>query len=156
MPIFLKFGDVLGDVEESGHRNWIALSAVSWGVARAATEFTGGGREVAAPRVGELTLAKDEDVASIPLIQESLAGEGRDAQIDFVRTGQDPMEIYYSIVLSGALVTAFSQSSAGERPVETVTLNFTKVTFTGTQMDRDAAGTSPVSYGWDVSANMPA
>ena len=34
MGIFLKFGSVLGDVEDAGHINWIDLKAVNWSLAR--------------------------------------------------------------------------------------------------------------------------
>ncbi len=158
MPIYLKFGSVLGDVQESGHENWIELSSVGWNVARPVSNPSGSAaaRVLAAPRLGELGVSKDQDVASIPLIQQSLEGEPQDATIDFVRTGTAAAEIYYSVLLKQAVITSFAQSGGGGgRPSESITLSFTQITFKGTQMDTDGSSTQPASYGWDVFQNTP-
>jgi type VI secretion system secreted protein Hcp len=156
MPIYLKFGSVLGDAQESGHTNWIELSTVGLGIDRPVSNPAGSvsGRALAAPRFAELTVTKDEDVATIPLIQAALEGKPIEAQIDFARTGPDPMEVYYSISMHETLITNFAQSSSGERPVESVTFNFTKIAFQGVQMAPDGKGTSPARFGWDVHANQ--
>jgi type VI secretion system secreted protein Hcp len=156
MPIYLKFGSILGDVQEAGHENWIQLSSAGWSATRPVSNPSGtaAARVLAAPRLGEISVSKDEDVASIPLIQQSLEGQPQDATIDFVRTGTDAAEIYYSISLKQAVITAFSQSGgAGARPTETITLSFAQIAFKGTQMDTDGSGSSPTSYGWDVFSN---
>ncbi len=158
MPIYLQFGSVLGDVQESGHENWIELSSVGWNASRPVSNPSGtaAARVLSAPRLGELSISKDEDAASIPLIQQSLEGEPQDATIDFVRTGtgSGTTETYYTIVLKEAVITSFSQSAgAGGRPSEALTVSFTQVTFKGTQMDTDGSSTSPASYGWDVLQN---
>ena len=40
--------------------------------------------------------------------------------------------------------------------MESVTLNFTQISFTGTQMDPDGTAVSPASYGWDINTNASA
>jgi type VI secretion system secreted protein Hcp len=155
MSIFLQFGSVLGDVQDAGHSNWIDLKAVSWNLSRPVTNPAGStaGRVLSAPQLSELTITKDEDVATIPLIQAALEGSPVAAQIDFCKTGTGQQDVYYSIAMTNAVITAFSQAGSGDRPMETVTLNFTRIAFTGTQMDADGSATSPASYGWNVSAN---
>ena len=158
MSIYMQYGDLRGDVTEATHTNWIELSSVNWGVNRPVSNPAGSAtaRVVAAPRFSELVVAKDEDIATIPLIQESLAGEPKLVKIDFVRTDQERVEVYYSIELTETVITGLSQGSVGERPTESLTLNFTRISFHGTQMDADGSSTSPATYGWNVSGNAPA
>jgi type VI secretion system secreted protein Hcp len=136
----------------------VELRGTNWSVARPVTNPAGStsGRVLAAPRLTELVVTKDEDVASIPFIQEALVGDPKDVQIDFVRTGQDPMEVYLTIKLEQVMITGLSQLSSGDRPVESLTLNYAKASFEGTQMDSDGSGTSPSSYGWDLIQGAPA
>jgi type VI secretion system secreted protein Hcp len=155
MSTFLKFGSVLGDVEDAGHPNWINLHAVSWSLSRPVTNPAGssGGRVLSAPQLSELTITKDEDIASIPLIQAALEGSPVAVQIDFCTTGTTQQQVYYSIALTNAVITAFGQTALDGRPLDSVTLNFTQIAFTGTQMDADGTAASPASYGWNISTN---
>ncbi len=154
----MQYGDLPGDVTEATHTNWIELNSLNWGVNRPVTNPAGSAtaRVVAAPRFSELVVVKDEDNATIPLIQESLGGQPKLVKIDFVRTSQDQPEVYYSIQLTGTLITGLSQGSAGDRPTESLTLNFTQISFHGTQMDADGSSTSPANFGWSVTNNAPA
>jgi len=158
VPIYMQYGDLLGDVTEATHTNWIELTSVNWGVNRPVSNPAGSAtaRVVSAPRFSELVVVKDEDNVTIPLIQESLGGEPKLVKIDFVRTNQDRMEVYYSIQLTETLITGLSQGSGGDRPTESLTLNFTQISFHGTQMDADGSSTSPANYGWNVTNNAPA
>ncbi len=155
MSIFLKFGSVLGDAEDPGHTNWIDVNAVSWNLSRPVSNPAGSsaGRVLSAPQLSELTITKDQDVATIPLVQAALEGSPVAAQIDFCSTGAGQQDVYYSIAMTNAIITGFGQSAADGRPAENVTFNFTKIAFTGTQMDADGTAASPASYGWDINAN---
>ena len=155
MSIFLQFGSVLGDVQDAGHTNWIDLKTVTWSLSRPVTNPAGStaGRVLSAPQLSELTITKDEDVASIPLIQAALEGSPVAAQIDFCTTGTGQLEVYYSIAMTNAIITGFAQAGSEGRPLESITLNFTQIAFTGTQMDADGILSSPASYGWNISTN---
>jgi type VI secretion system secreted protein Hcp len=158
MSIFLKFGSVLGDVEDAGHVNWIDVKAVNWNLARPVSNPAGStaGRVLSAAQVSELTIVKDQDVASIPLIQAAFEGSPVAAQIDFCTTGTGQQTVYYTITMTNALITAFGQAGSAGRPSESVTLNFTRISFSGTQMDADGSAASPASYGWDLNTNASA
>jgi type VI secretion system secreted protein Hcp len=155
MSVFLKFGSVLGDAEDPGHTNWITIASASWTLSRPVSNPAGStsGRVLSAPQVSELTVTKDEDVATIPLLQAAFEGSPVAAQIDFCTTGTGQQQVYYSIAMTNAIITGFGQAGSDGRPVESVTFNFTKIAFTGTQMDADGTATSPASYGWDINAN---
>nr|WP_294553736.1 type VI secretion system tube protein Hcp [uncultured Rhodopila sp.] len=156
MGIFLQFGSILGDVEDAGHTNWIDLQSVNWSLSRPVSNPAGSsaGQVLSAPQLSQLSVTKQQDVATIPLIQAALQGAPVGAQIDFCTTGSGQQQVYYSIVLKNVVITAFSQTGADGRPVESVTLNFTQISFTGTQMDADGSAASPASYGWNISTNQ--
>jgi type VI secretion system secreted protein Hcp len=155
MSIFLKFGSVLGDVEDAGHVNWIDVKAVNWNLARPVSNPAGSsaGRILSAPQVSELIITKNEDVATIPLVQAAFEGSPVAAQIDFCTTGSGQQQVYYSITMTSTLITGFGQAASDGRPLESVTFNFTQISFTGTQMDPDGRAASPASYGWNINTN---
>jgi type VI secretion system secreted protein Hcp len=155
MSIFLKFGSVLGDAEDAGHVHWIDVKAVNWTLVRPVSNPAGSsaGRVLSAPQVSELTIMKDEDVATIPLIQAAFEGSPVAAKIDFCTTGSGQQKAYYSIAMTNALITGFGQAASEGRPLETVSFNFTQISFTGTQMDPDGSDASPASYGWNINTN---
>jgi type VI secretion system secreted protein Hcp len=155
MSIFLQFGSVLGDAQDAGHTNWIEIQSVQWGLNRPVTNPAGStaGRTLAAPQLSELVVSKAQDVASIPLIQAALEGSPVAAQIDFCSTGTNEQKVYYTINMTSTVIVSFGQSGAGDRPMESMTFNFTEIAFTGTQMDPDGSSTSPSSYGWNISSN---
>ncbi|MBS0644706.1 MAG: type VI secretion system tube protein Hcp [Acetobacteraceae bacterium] len=157
--IYLKFGSVQGDVTQSSHANWIQVASVAWGLNRPVTNPAGStsGRVLAAPRVSELTVTKDEDAATIPLVQQALTGSPQDLTLDFLTTAASGEGlVYYTIKLKQAVITGFTQSSAGERPVETLTFNFTQIALEGSQIDKAGAAGAPSSYAWNVAGNAPA
>ena len=156
--IYLKFGSVQGDVTQNQHPTWVQLVGVSWGLGRPVTDPAGSasGRVLSTPRVNDLRVTKQQDSASIPLIQQALSGSPQDAQIDFVSEGAGNGLTYYTIKLSAAVITSFSQDSSGDRPIEALTFNFTTISFEGTQVKADGTPGVPASYGWNIPGNAPA
>jgi type VI secretion system secreted protein Hcp len=156
--IYMKFGSVQGDSTHDQHEKWIQLHGVSWGLSRPVTNPAGAtaGRVLASPRVGELKVTKDQDAATIPLIQQSLSGSPQNVQIDFVAESTGNGAPFYTIKLQQAVITAFDQDSRLDRPVDTLTFNFTTISFEGTQIDKDGIAGAPSSYGWNVPGNAPA
>ncbi len=157
MPIYMKYGDIVGDVTDTGHLNWVEITSFSWGVTRTVSNAPGAvsGRSLSAPRVSDVQIVKDQDVATIPFFQASLVGSASAVTIDFVTTGQGELQTYYTVKLTQAIVTSFVQSSGGERPTESMTLNFTECSVAGVQMDSDGTSTTPANYGWNVTGSAP-
>jgi type VI secretion system secreted protein Hcp len=129
MPIYLKYGDIKGSATEPAHRGYIELTSFQWGVGRGVTSSTGGSaeRESSVPFVREIVVTKKSDSASHRLMTESLTGEPVTAVIDFVRS--DGGSVYLRLEMSGTMISGWSISSGGDRPTESLTLNFTKMEF---------------------------
>jgi type VI secretion system secreted protein Hcp len=131
MPIYLQYdsGKVKGDVTAAGHEKWIEVSSFSWSVGRNIRVKPGkvSDREAAAPSISEVTITKTLDDATPLLLQEALSGEGVHTQIDFCKTDGKELEVYASYLLENCMLSGYSVSSGGERPEESLTLNFTAI-----------------------------
>jgi type VI secretion system secreted protein Hcp len=133
MPIFLNYDGIPGDVTAAGHEAWIEVSSWQFGVSRAMTTASSSAadREGSTPSVSEIVITKVTDGASTNLFRASLGfgpgGEGKTVKIDFCKTDVSQPEPYLQFELDNTLVSGFSMSSGGDRPTESVTLNFTQI-----------------------------
>jgi type VI secretion system secreted protein Hcp len=150
MAIYMKYGDIKGDVTHDKHKGWLQIDSMQFGVDRAFKTGTGrtGNREASLASVSEVTISKTMDASGPRFFLEACIGwTARDVMLNFVRTG-DPGETFLSLRLSDALVSSYSLSSSGERPAETICINFSKVEmkYTGTKADNSIAPSIAVSY----------
>lgn len=153
MPIYMKYGDVQGDSTAEGHEKWIEVNSFQWGVGRGISSPTGGSadREASAPSVSEIVVTKPQDSASAKLLDASLQGEGVDVTIDFCKTDKGVLETYLQYTLENTMISGYSLSSGGDRPQESLSLNFTKVECNATPMGAKNEGESPDRVGYDVA-----
>lgn len=153
MPIYMKYNDIQGDVTADKYTKWIECGSFQWGVGRGIASPTGASadRESSAPSVSEITLTKAQDIASVKLLNEALQGEGVTVTIDFCKTDKGNLETYLQYTLTNTMISGYSVSSGGDRPSESISLNFTKVEFKQTQMDATNADASPSTVGYDLA-----
>jgi type VI secretion system secreted protein Hcp len=152
MPIYMNYNDlaVKGDVTATGYEGWIELNSFQFGVGRGISSPTGGSadRESSAPSISEITVSKDQDSSTGKLLTEALKGEGVSVVIDFTKTASGQLTKYMEYKLTNCMISGFSTSSGGDRPTESLSLNFTKLEVDPTTID--AAGTisnaDPVTY----------
>jgi type VI secretion system secreted protein Hcp len=143
MPIYMQYDGIKGDVTAEGHGGWIELGSCQFGVSRGVSSPTGRGanREASAPAVSEIVVTKTLECSSMLLFQESVKGIGKKVKIDFCKTDKDKLESYLVVELDNVLVSSYSVSSGGDRPMESLALNFTKINLTTTfQDDKNTAG----------------
>jgi len=154
MPIYMKYDGIDGDVTSDSHKGWIELNSFQWGVGRGISSPTGASadRESSAPSISEITVTKQQDVATTKLLDEALQGEGKKVQIDFVKTDKGKLETYMFYKLEDAMISGYSISSGGDRPSESLSLNFTKIEFKGNSMDRANKGGGSSSVIYDLAA----
>lgn len=154
MAIYMKYDGVTGNVTESGHTGWIELQSCNWGLGRSIATAVGASddREASMPSVSEVIVTKECDVASTNLLQEALTGFGKTVQIDFTRTAKTT-DTYLTLTLTNAMISSHSHSHNGGdgRPIESVSLNFTKFEYKFIQMDTDASPGSTATAGYDLS-----
>ena len=154
MPIYMKYDSIDGDVTAAGHEKWIEVNSFQWGVGRGISSPTGGSsdREASAPSVSEIVVTKPTDIASVKLLDESLEGEGTDVTIDFCKTDKGQLNVYLSYTLNNTMISGFSMSSGGDRPLESVSLNFTKIQCRDIGLGAKNEDGQPATVGYDLGA----
>src|ERR1700712_582933 len=155
MPIYMNFDGlaVKGDVTEEGHKDWIEVNSFQWGVGRGISSPTGGAkdRESSAPSVSEITVTKAQDLSTGGLLTAALQGEGIAVKIEFVKTDKGKLEKYLTFDLENTMISGYSTSSGGDRPSESLSLNFTKFTVTPLVVDAAGAVTSADAVKYDIA-----
>jgi type VI secretion system secreted protein Hcp len=105
--------------------------------------------------VSEIVVHKPLDLASYRLFEEALWGDGKTVTIHFTQTNKDQQETYMEYILDNVLISGFSTSSSGDRPSETVSLNFTRIEYNYCSQDakNDKGETPKTEYNLAASAN---
>ena len=154
MPIYMKFEGIEGDVTAEGHKKWIDLNSMQWGVGRGISSPTGQAaeREASAPSISEVTITKMMDKTTPLLFTQSLIGDGKKVEIHLVKTSKDKLETYMEYVLTDTMISGYSVSSGGDAPSESLSLNFTKVEMKYHPHDSKGVAGSPIPAGYDVGA----
>jgi type VI secretion system secreted protein Hcp len=116
MPLFLKYGNVKGEVTEPAHSGWIDLKSAQI-AGRGITPSSGQGGST--PKVSEVVVTRAQDAASNALQRESLNGEGVFAAIDFLR---DDGSVYLRLEMTQTLISGYAMSKGGKTAEESVTL----------------------------------
>ena len=157
MPIFMQVEGIDGSVTAAGHEKWIELQSCQFGVARHVTNPTsrGEGREASAPALSEIVVTKDLDIASTNLVREALWGDGKLIKIDFVKTDKDKFEPYLQFEMENTLIANYSVSGHGgvahSQPMESLSLNFTKITYNTFKRDAANKTGTPDRAMWDLA-----
>lgn len=155
--ILLKFAtQIKGDSIVDGHTDWITIDSLQFGVGRAIT-VSGGGkdRDTSNPSFSEITLTKSTDIASADLFLQAVCGKSLGkAELHWVQTGgsDKKQQVYLKIELEEAIVSSYSISSGGDRPTESLSLNFTKISYQYDAFSGDKVTTGTAKK-WDLKAN---
>jgi type VI secretion system secreted protein Hcp len=153
MPIYIKYDTVEGNVTAKGHEKWIEVNSFQWGVGRGISSPTGkaADREASAPSVSEITVTKATDIATTKLLDAALQGEGVTVVIDFCKTDKGSLELYLEYTLTNCMISGYSLSSGGDRPSESLSLNFTKVECKMIPMKSEGEAGSPATVTYDLA-----
>jgi type VI secretion system secreted protein Hcp len=156
--ILLKFEtEIKGESQVAGHENWINVDSFQLGVGRSVSASgSGGDRDTSNPSFSEATLSRASDKASPELFMQAVCGKSLGkAELHFLQTGgaDKKEQVYLKFELSEAIVSSYSISSGGDRPSESFSLNFTKIS---KQYDGFSGGkvTAGAAKKWDLVKNQ--
>lgn len=155
MPIYMKLGSVAGSVTEEGHKGWIELNSFQFGVGRGISSPTGAqkDRDASAPSFSEITVTKQQDESSLGLVEAGWGGsEAVDVEIHFVRTENKKLDTYLKFKLTDVLVSGYSMSSGGDRPSESLSLNYAKIEYAQDTFDVKNKSKANKSTTYDLAA----
>jgi type VI secretion system secreted protein Hcp len=152
----MQYEGIDGDVTAAGYEKWIAIDSKQWGVGRAISSPTGGGadREASAPSISEIVVTKVQDVASPYLFAEATVGKAKPVQMHLMGTYGGELKPYLKMTLDKVLISGYSQSSGGDRPTESLSLNFTKVTLVYLSYDAQGRVSSTKTVSYDLATGV--
>jgi len=131
MALYMKYGNINGEVKTKGFEGWIELHSVQWGVGRGISSGAGGQskREASVPSLSEVTVTKTMDNSSPELLKEALGGKlNTKVEIALTRTDQGGKHVaFQTYTLSDTGISGYSMSAGGDHPVESISLNFAKI-----------------------------
>jgi type VI secretion system secreted protein Hcp len=155
MAIFIKYGALNGEATAVGYEKWMEVNSLQWGVGRGISAGVGGGskREATAPSVSEIVVTKTMDAISPLMLKEAIGGDAKEVKIDLTQTDANGRHIaYQKFILHNTLVSGYSLSSGGDRPSESLSLNFTKVDSEYLKVDDKFKSTTTGHVIYDISA----
>jgi len=142
MAIFMRYGRIKGRIE---------LTSFQWGVSRSIGTATPGStsRENSAPKLGEINVTKRYDSSTPMLFLDAVAGRlDNKVIIEFTGTTGGKVEIVVKYELENVGLSHFFQSSSGDEPTESLSLNFSKITMTFTGLE---PGSKEETVGYDLT-----
>lgn len=131
---FLKLDGIDGEADGKDCRKcWIEIESVGWGTPTPTTAGShGSGGGAGKVSVHDISITKMSDKSSSQLMLASTNGTHIKSAKLFVRKQGTDQHEYLTYELENVLVSSFSTSGHGSssgRPMESLSLNFTKVTF---------------------------
>ncbi|HLJ06198.1 MAG TPA: type VI secretion system tube protein Hcp [Acetobacteraceae bacterium] len=143
-----------GAVTTAGFEKWIELTSMQLGVGRNIGTAARGSktREASEPHFSEVTITKTLDKSSTKLFVEAVAGDlSKTVKLKCTTTTANKVDTYLAIELSNCAASAMSISATPDGiPVESLSINFTKIMFTYTERDSKVGG-SPDTVGYDLT-----
>ena len=153
MAIYMKYGAIQGATTTDGFKGWIQLNSFTWGVGRAIGTAARGStsRESSEPSLGEIVVTKMMDVASPQLLLDAVAGKlDNQVTLKFTTTGSGSVTTFLTYELANTGISSYNLNSEGDMPVESLSLNFTKIIETFAGLGPSITG-QPQSVGYNLA-----
>ncbi|MBX2807124.1 MAG: type VI secretion system tube protein Hcp [Cellvibrionaceae bacterium] len=160
MSIFVNYEGIKGESSDSGHKDWMDVESITWGVGRNITSSTStqGDRESSNAVISDLQITRLMDKATPKIFIESCCGTGKEVKIHLSKTGTGSgTDVYMEYTLKNALISNYqvaAKSQSNERPMETITISFVDVEVKYTPYDEDGNAEAAIAVGFDTATNV--
>lgn len=156
MAIYLKFGNVKGNVTAAGYVGQIAISSLSFGVDRKVSMEAGNlsNRESSKPTLSRIEIVKDADSSVTALLKEALTGSaGQEAIITFVRTGSSGVQEFMAYKLTNCIISSYKINALDEEgQIERLFLSYSAIEVSYKDHDASNKSGNPQRVRYDVKA----
>lgn len=134
----------------------ILINSLQWGEGRGISTPTGGAREASAPSFSEVTISKMMDSASPQLAMLAANGDGNATCVITIKHSTSGLALY-TLTLDKVYISGYSVSSGGDVPSESLSLNYTRITWVYQKLDDTgkAVGKASDPLGWDLAKQTP-
>ena len=156
--IILEIKDVKGNCQIDKYQGQIILQSFSHGVSLPLQMDTSNTERTAGrPNFTEMSFTKMSDMATPVLYAACVQGKKLgDAKIHIGRNENGVFMSVIEYVLTSAMVSNISTSGGGGIPMDSFSLNFTKITQDFTQQKSDSTKQGTANFGWDLETNKAA
>jgi len=149
-----------GESTLSGHATDIELLSYSHGISNPVQSgVSNTGRTTGRPNFNEMVISKRLDATS-PLLNFYCAQAKDLGKVTLMLVRQDPggatagqNVIYMTYIMWKTLVSSVSVGGSGDIPIETVTLNYTRLDWSYITQDKAMAPTGTIAKYWDQETN---
>jgi type VI secretion system Hcp family effector len=154
---FVKFGDFEGESTDSKHKGWSIMHSLSAPLTRATGGFEQSERGVGATAVGQATVVKDLDSATVKIQKACVSGQKLSkVKVELCTTTGGATQPYLTYELEDVIVTAYDladpDDSTAIQPTERVTFTYGKATWTYGKFGTDGASQGKVTDNFTVGS----
>jgi type VI secretion system secreted protein Hcp len=153
--MFLKIDGIEGESADSQHKGEIDLESWSWSQHNSGSAHMGGGAGTGKVSMGDFSFTMQINKATPKLAEKCSTGEHiKKAVLTCRKAGTDPQP-YLTVTFTDLLVSSYQTGGHGGSPVpmESVSLNFSKIEFEYKEQKVDGTLGGAVKYGYDMKAN---
>jgi type VI secretion system secreted protein Hcp len=156
LAIFMKYEGIEGESEVRGKRGFVELLSLTFGAARSMSAVKAGARGDAEVQIQEVACTRQADSISALLFNECVVGDmAKKVEVEFLRTGPNNKPItFMAYTFENCGISAYSIGGGEGTPVESFTLNFTKVLVKSFQVG-DALAAVPFTGSFDITTGKP-
>ena len=154
--IFLKLDNIEGESQAKGFEKQLEIMTFSHNVAMPVTnDVSNNERTSGRAHVGEMSLTKFVDLATPKLNEYYCSGKPiTEAVLTLCRNDNGKMLPFIIYTLTNVVISHLSVSGgSGGKPVETMSLNFTKIKWEISAQKSDSQKEGNVSSVWDMATN---
>ena len=155
---FLKLDGIAGESKDQNHQGEIDVLIFSWGTTQTGAGAYGGGSGSGKVSVSDFSFVHRFDSASPLLFQNCCTGDHIDTATLTLRKAGGPSALEYLVyTFSDVLISSVQPggSSAGDDvPLESVSLNFAKLSIDYKPQQDDGTAGGTVHGGWDLKQNV--
>ncbi|MBL9001100.1 MAG: type VI secretion system tube protein Hcp [Phycisphaerae bacterium] len=158
---FIKIKDIPGESNDKKHAGEIEVESFSWGVSQSGSAASGTGHGGGKAQLQDFSFVKRVDKSTPNIMQHCCTGK-HIAEVTFVtrKAGGEQVE-YLKYKFSDVIISSYQIGGAGKGqddiPMETITMNFTKITVDYQEQGQDGKPKGgPVHGGWNVKENVVA
>jgi type VI secretion system secreted protein Hcp len=153
VDVFLKLGDIKGESKDSKHAGEIEVLSWSWGVSQTGTMSHGGGGGAGKAAFTDLNIMHNFDKASPVLMTKCATGEHiKEGTLVARKAGKGQQE-YIIIKMNDILVTSVQPSGSSENPMESVSMQLSKIDIEYKPQKEDGTLDAGVHFKYDIKAN---
>jgi type VI secretion system secreted protein Hcp len=153
VDVFLKLGDIKGESKDAKHTGEIDVLSWSWGVSQSGTIGGGSGGGEGKATFNDLSFTHKVDKASPLLMKACATGEHvKDGTIVSRKAGKGQQE-YLIIKMTDILITGVAPSSAGDHPMEQVSMQFVKIDLEYKAQKPNGQLEPGIHFIYDIKAN---